>query len=418
MSAFPRWTRAGLAAGNAFQMLRLHGLRTTLATTGIIVGTMALAAVLTISDGLYKSALDELGRSSEAELQLRARATRSVDYVQVPRSEVLRFEDKDLSDLSIAFTGQAAVAMRDSGVALFEHQGRERGLTVMGLVTEGRPLVDLVRAGRAPAFGKANVSDSSAVLVNYSLARLLVGPVGPVDKVVGSSFFVGGQRVQIVGVADSASKSRGQFVIWGRPQLARTLDPRTELVIAVRPHGLPSREKFDAVNATMERWINQNRPQWRNGVRWDAPGYARIEGLTRAADRLRLALSAFSLLTVLVAGIGIANVIFASVLERTREVGIRKAVGARFADVFGQFLFESVTISTLGGLAGAGAGIAVAASIAWFIRSSTSQPMQIDPQWQTIAVSLGMAIAVGILAGVVPSIRAARMAPTDSMRVE
>ena len=117
-------------------------------------------------------------------------------------------------------------------------------------------------------------------------------------------------------------------------------------------------------------------------------------------------------ISLIVGGIGIMNIMLASVLERTREIGLRRAVGARKRDILIQLLVESFTISVLGGLLGVLMGIGISRVIA----ASAGWPTIVTP-W-SILVSTGVAITVGIASGLYPAKRAAELDPIDSLRYE
>jgi putative ABC transport system permease protein len=115
---------------------------------------------------------------------------------------------------------------------------------------------------------------------------------------------------------------------------------------------------------------------------------------------------------VVVGGIVIMNIMLMAVNERTREIGIRKAVGARAADIRRQFLCESVVLSVMGGLLGVGAGVA----FAWLVASASPLPARVT--WWSIAVAVVLGAGVGVLFGVYPAARAARLDPVAAMRAE
>ncbi len=121
---------------------------------------------------------------------------------------------------------------------------------------------------------------------------------------------------------------------------------------------------------------------------------------------------AIAAISLLVGGIGIMNIVLATVMERTREIGIRRATGARRYDIVRQFLIESVVISVCGGLLGIGFGF----FLSWIIGSVA--------EWQTIVttssivIAFGVSAAVGILFGIYPAIKAARIDPIDALRYE
>jgi putative ABC transport system permease protein len=134
--------------------------------------------------------------------------------------------------------------------------------------------------------------------------------------------------------------------------------------------------------------------------------------LDRASRTMTALLGSIAAVSLLVGGIGIMNIMLLSVTERTREIGIRRAIGARGKDVLKQFLIEAIVLSAAGGLAGVFIGVIAAASISHVVQWTTS----ISPI--SIAVSLGVAASVGVFFGYYPARQAARVLPIESLRYE
>jgi putative ABC transport system permease protein len=123
-------------------------------------------------------------------------------------------------------------------------------------------------------------------------------------------------------------------------------------------------------------------------------------------------LAAIAGISLLVGGVGVSNIMLVSVRERTREIGLRKAVGARPRDIGVQFLLEAVLLTTVGGVIGMALGIAVA------VIADQLTPVPAAVTWWSLALAFGVSAAVGILFGVVPAQRAGRLDPVVALRTE
>jgi putative ABC transport system permease protein len=123
-------------------------------------------------------------------------------------------------------------------------------------------------------------------------------------------------------------------------------------------------------------------------------------------------LAAIAGISLLVGGVGVSNIMLVSVRERTREIGLRKAVGARPRDIGMQFLFEAVLLTTLGGVTGMGLGVGAALLVA------ALSPVPAAITWWSLTLAFGVSAAVGIVFGVVPAQRAGRLDPVEALRSE
>ena len=137
-----------------------------------------------------------------------------------------------------------------------------------------------------------------------------------------------------------------------------------------------------------------------------------LEMITSTSDLLSLVLTAIAGISLLVGGIGIMNIMYVSVTERTREIGLRMAIGARGRDILLQFLFESVMISLLGGLAGILLGVAAASTVKFIL----NWPMSITIS--SVVVSFGVCFATGVFFGWYPARKASRLDPIEALRFE
>ena len=132
----------------------------------------------------------------------------------------------------------------------------------------------------------------------------------------------------------------------------------------------------------------------------------------RISRVLFIALPGLVAIALVVGGIVIMNIMLVSVMERTREIGVRKALGARRKDILTQVLIESGTLSAVGALI----GVAIGMGLALLVRTTTPLPTAVAPGW--VALGVGMGVTVGIVAGVYPAARAARLDPVDALRHE
>lgn len=413
------FTRIQAAWEGSVLALRTHPFRVSLAACGIVIGSGGLAAVLLLSSGLTALAVVELTSLGMAEVSVTALRHEDLDYVRLPRESEITFDPRDLSELtSEPSVGAVHAWLRDSTALRLWLNGQPHGVSMIGLHSpQPVPAYDPVLSGRLPDLTSLDRGTTKEVLVSYGLARQLAGAGNTPASVVGSDVRVGGYTLRIVGVADSTHKAKF-LVMWMRREDLRVFDARPHQTIVLRPTSNIGPDRMDQAVAGIETWIAAQRPGWRNGVAVAAAGGGAFHAAQQRSQLVRLVLGAFCLVTIVVAGMGITNVILASVLERTREVGLRKAVGARFGDVVGQFLAESLTIAGVGGLLGTLGGSGVAAGIAWFVRWDTSQPLYIRLGDWSVAIPLAVSLATGLLAGVWPAVRAARLAPIEAMRVE
>ena len=127
---------------------------------------------------------------------------------------------------------------------------------------------------------------------------------------------------------------------------------------------------------------------------------------------LFIALPGLVAISLVVGGVVIMNIMLVSVMQRTREIGVRKAIGARRRDILSQILIESITLSGVGALL----GVAIGIGLTYMVRTLSPLPAAVDVKWVALGVSLG--VIVGVVSGVSPAVRASKLAPVDALRYE
>jgi putative ABC transport system permease protein len=138
-----------------------------------------------------------------------------------------------------------------------------------------------------------------------------------------------------------------------------------------------------------------------------------VESVAETAQTFSILLGSIASISLVVGGIGIMNIMLVSVTERTREIGIRKAVGARKRDILAQFLVEAISLSLLGGLIGVGVGIGGAKVVTPLLGATRAVVTS-----ESVALALGVSLAVGLFFGIYPAARAAALNPMEALRYE
>jgi putative ABC transport system permease protein len=393
--------------------LRAYPMRTALSTLGVLIGVASLVAILALGDGLESYSREQLAGTTDVQaIVVEPRTVALVDGVAVERPDAVALTPARADSLAAAIGERAHVALALTGSAW----GRVRGDTAMlGIVvtatTPGFSVAGdvTVLSGRFLAAGDG-AATPPAVVVNQSLAERLARG----GDAVGRTLALDGVQRAVVGVVRNPGRALRAYVPLDSAAQARLGGARRQLPAAlVRVARV---EDVEAVEATVRRWLS------RYG---DVDREFAVQSSLARARQARLGILVFKLvmgsiagIALLVGGIGIMNILLAAVAERTREIGIRKAVGARRGDVMSQFLFESVLIAGVGALLGVVLGLSAAFGITAVIRHTTDAPIRAGFSWGSVVVAAVMALVVGIGFGTYPALRAARLSPVDAIRHE
>jgi putative ABC transport system permease protein len=392
----------------SFDALATNRLRTFLTALGLVIGNASVVLVVTISLTSRDYILEQISSIGsnmiyayyEAGSQSARRA--DADFIKVADVEAVRSQ---LGAQAVAVTGAMPTFDR------LYLDGREEDIAVIGTDEFYAPARNLVLlSGRF--LDASDISTRSKVaLVTQRLARRLFGgeaaAVGRTVKLFGLQFtIVGGfkERVSSYGLSEIADES-----VLIPMTVARYFVP----VERVDPMYVQARSAADVARLTESvRQIIEGRH--RAGARY------RVESLTailEAAENIALVLTLVLILiaaiALIISGIGIMNIMLVTVTERTREIGVRMAVGATRNDIRSQFLIEAVLISMAGGLVGVLFGVAGPLSVRLFL-----DDIAIPISTASVLAALSVSVFVGLIFGTLPAVRASRLNPTEALRYE
>lgn len=415
------------ARGNALpsvrvglQALRVNPLRTFLSALGVVIGVASLVAVLSLGDGMERFARDEIERTTSLQnVSIDAVAADTLDGVPVPRQEVLVFGEAEARAFAEArVPGFAGAFISAYGTTTVRGpDGRMRGARVRAVTAGADEFHGLVvKWGRFFSADEA-AANAPVAVVSHPLALAVAGGADA-GAAIGKTVEMRGGARKIVGVLEDRPDAPGLSALVPLAAATAVLMPGEG--DGPRPLLLKARsvEEVPALKAGTERWLAARYgPGWRRDFTVGT-SQARVEQVMRAMLLFKVFMGAITAISLLVGGIGIMNVLLASVTERTREIGIRKAVGARRRDIVLQFLSESVAITGSGSLVGLLLGLAAAFAITALMRAQVEAPVHAGLSLSTLAVAALSALVIGITFGTYPALRAARLSPIDAIRHE
>ena len=408
---------------SALRALRSNKLRSILTMLGIIIGVSAVISLLSIGQGVEKfinSQFNALGTNLLFVLP-KLSNSQSVQFVaQFANQTTLTQNDTralndpalvpDISNVSAQIRLDALARYADAKLTTAVRGVNPAYFTQRGLkVVDGRELEDedVQTQARVAVIGQTVVSE------------LFPPEASPLDRTIR----VNDVPFRVIGVLEE--KGGNQFANDDNQIIIPITTARAQLRDVRARNGLPG------VTAILMQGIDPNSSE---ALKADATSVLRAQHdisyrgeddfrVFNQADLLQsfgaisaaitVFLSAIAGISLLVGGIGVMNIMLVTVTERTREIGLRKAVGAKRRDILIQFLVEAVTLSLLGGAIGIAIGVGGAAAV-----SSLSKQFQPSVSPITVLLATGVSALVGLTAGVYPALRAARMNPIEALRHE
>jgi len=395
--------RLGEAWRVAVTALRANRLRSGLTVLGVVIGVSAVVMLVAIGSGARQYVESQVqGLGSNLLLVVPG----EISFGSAPTSSRLTLSDVDAVGRLVG-DRQRVAATVTSGETL-RAGSSELFATVQG-VTETVPDVFVRPVARGEFLRRSDVDTRRRVVVlGASAAGRLFGERDP----VGRQMSIAGVRFRVVGVLQRTGSSP---LAGADPDLTVyvPITAAQRLLGTQRVDGLavkaPDLADIDALGTRIVAALSERYP----GEKFSAVTQEQILGVVgRILSLLTLVLAAIASISLLVGGVGITNIMLVSVRERTREIGLRKAVGARQRDVLVQFLIEAVLLTAVGGVLGIGLGVGGAVLV------DRLTPVPAAIAWWSPLLAFGVSAAVGVFFGVAPARRAGRLDPVVALRAE
>ncbi|MFN2239005.1 MAG: ABC transporter permease [Thermoanaerobaculia bacterium] len=399
----------------ALRALWANKLRSILTTLGIIIGVASVIAVVSLVQGMEHGIATELEGVGATYIRVVPDMEDQRQQLN-PKVPALTYEDGEAvlrgAPEIIAFT---PIMFRNASL---QYRDSRHTSTLLGI---GESYQDVVNhwVDRGRFFTPLDLAEKKRVA---TVGSEVVRKLGIDGDPIGKAIRVEGNAYTIVGVMEKKGQMFGQdqddlvlipfttsAAIYGQDAVRsiiidfQALSPdstdfaREQIteILRVR-HGLKKGEKDDFRIILQEEIL---------------------EAVSKTLTMTSLIMAAIVGIALLVGGIGIMNIMLVSVTERTREIGVRKAVGARRKDVLQQFLIEAITLSGLGGVIGIALGVGLANGIRQLLTRWITFPAVHTPLW-AVALSFGFCAALGIIFGIYPAAKASKLDPIDALRYE
>jgi putative ABC transport system permease protein len=408
------------AARMALKTIRVQKLKSFFSLLGVLIGVTFLIAVVSIVQGMNRYMVERFANTLVGANTFELRQRPSITTGNIPddvwlawrRRPRISYDDADYVRERVRTPARFAKFCEDR-VAVHYGGKMARDINLVGTEeTYFRIKNYEIAAGRA--FTPQEVRTAQPVLViGHELANKLLKGVDPLDKKV----LIGGLPYRVIGVVARQGTLFGisldKFAIMPFSAPGRRLIcPINILDALIVQTDDPASMQFALGQAeALMRSRRQLKPDQESNFAFQTAEGA-LDSWQKISRVLFVALPGLVAISLVVGGIVIMNIMLMAVSERTREIGIRKALGARRRDILAQFVVESATLSAVGAVLGICLGVA----LAFVVKAATPLPAAVAPWSIALAVVLG--VSVGIAAGVYPATRAARLDPIAALRAE
>jgi putative ABC transport system permease protein len=406
-----RWEFAE-AAAMAVDAMRANAMRSALATLGIVIGIVTVTLMGTAIEGLdraFRQGISVLG-SDVLYVQRFGWFIESIEeWIQSERRRPITLDDARRLQRQMVLARAVAPVAETRQQVTYQTRGAE-GVTVIGTTDQF-----ILTGGKTLAEGRFfNLAESEGGRPVCVLGSLVASNLFVREPPLGARLRIGTQSFEVIGVLEKQGSFLGAFSLDNQ-----VVVPMSQFVTAFR-HWPDYQIQVRAVS--MER-LSDAREELRGVMRKirrlrakdpDDFSIDQQDGFIQTFNRVSATIGSLGLfitgLALFVGGIGIMNIMFVSVAERTREIGLRKAVGAKRRAILTQFLLEAAMICVGGGMVGI--------AIAYPLTLAVSRILPARMSWRVLLAALTVSALTGLLAGLVPAWRASRLDPVEALRNE
>lgn len=399
----------------AIRSLKINKMRSMLTSLGIIIGVSAVIIMLAVGSGASKKIAKDMESMGSNLLMIRS-ASATSGGVRMGFGTKPSLTLKDAEAIEKSARGVLAVAPYSSGTAQLTY-GNQNWSTTVGGTTASYLFIRNYEILSGRNFIPEDIKNNTKVaIIGNTVANELFGDVDPVNK----TMRVGNVPFKIIGLL----KTKGQSGM-GMDQDDLVFIPVTTAQKKVFGTDFPGSVKMinvkaqnDEIMSATEEDIdeiltNRHHIGKNQDKDFEIRNLAEMqETIKSSAKTMSILLGAIASVSLLVGGIGIMNIMLVSVTERTKEIGIRMAIGAKASDIRIQFLIESFLLSVIGGIIGVLIGVTGAKAI------QTFSEMNIAISSFSIFLSLGFSGAIGVIFGYYPAYKASLLNPIDALRYE